>query len=247
MSSSCRIRCSAHLDRAIASWCPPGFNRRTNRFRPYLQEALRFEEAGTAVIMAIDAADLVTPGLVEARLSANDSDALKKAKVDIKQIATIVSSLKGMMLGITFGKQPYARLKIDFGQDVTPLADIAEPLLLTALEHQGAMLDEMAEWKVEVKGTQIFYSGYLAESGLTRLSSLINLPTNAMNAKTGAASRSRGGEYAVTVGPEPDSAGDDPGLLQVHRADHWRPEGQEGGSHSDRPVGFVVPELCQQD
>ncbi len=156
---------------------------------PYLQEALRYEEAGAAVIMAIDATDVVTPGLVQARLEASDSEALNKAKVDVSQVATLVSSLRGMMLGITFGKQPYARLKVDFGQDVTSLAAIAEPLLLTALEHQGAMFDEMAQWKVEVKGKQIFFSGYLQESGLNRLASLINLPTNALHAKAGAAAQ----------------------------------------------------------
>jgi hypothetical protein len=169
----------------VSSW----IQKKDDTLSPYLQEALRYEEAGSAVIMAIDATDVVTPGIVQARLEASDSDALKKAKVDVKQIATLVSSLRGMMLGITFGKQPYARLKVDFGQDVTPLADIAQPLLMTALEHQGAMLDEMAQWKVEVKGKQIFFSGYLQESGLSRLASLINLPTNALHAKAGAATQ----------------------------------------------------------
>ena len=29
------------------------------------------------------------------------------------------------------------------------------------------MIDEMAQWKVEVRGKQIFLDGYLGESGLT--------------------------------------------------------------------------------
>jgi len=168
---------------------------------PYLQEALSYEEAGAAVIMAIDATDILTPGLVEARISDSENDVFKKSKVDVKQIASIVSSLKGLMLGITFGKQPYARLKIDFGQDVTQLAPVMEPLLMAALEHQGAMLDEMAQWKVEVKGTQVFYSGYLAESGLTRIASLINLPTNALHAQAGVASQEAGTTAANPQSP----------------------------------------------
>jgi hypothetical protein len=181
----------------VSSW----IQQKHESLSPYLQEALRFEEEGAAVIMAIDTTDIMTPGLVEARLAASENEALKKTKLDTKQIAGLVSSLRGIMLGINFGKQPYASLKIDFGQDVSALADIAEPMLLTALENQGAMLDEMANWKVEVKGKQIFFKGYLQESGLTRIASLINLPTNALHAKAGAAQSAATNGAADTQSP----------------------------------------------
>ncbi len=43
------------------------------------------------------------------------------------------------------------------------------------------MLDELADFEPEVKGNQVFLSGHLTESGLTRLSTLIKLPTAALH------------------------------------------------------------------
>ena len=98
---------------------------------PYLREALGYEDAGADVILAIDTTNALTPALVEQRLAAaENADIIKKSKLSVKEIARIVSSLKGVMLGMTFGKQPYAKLKIDLGEDATPLADIAGPLVL---------------------------------------------------------------------------------------------------------------------
>ncbi len=110
---------------------------------PYLREALGYEDAGADVILAIDATNALTPALVEQRLAAAENADIKNSKLSVQDIARIVSSLKGVMLGITFGKQPYGKIKIDFGQDATPLSDIAKPLVLGALANHGAMIDEM--------------------------------------------------------------------------------------------------------
>lgn len=149
---------------------------------PYLREALGYVDAGTEVIMAIDATDAITPAFVQERLEGMDNADIKNAKVSQADIIKILSSLKGVMLGITFGREAFGKMKVDFGQDVTPLADIAKPLLLDVLSRRGAMLNEFAQWKTQTKGTTIFFDGPLTESGLTRITSLINLPTQALHA-----------------------------------------------------------------
>ena len=106
------------------------------------------------------------------------------------------------MLGITFGKQPYGKIKVDFGQDATPLSDIAKPLVLDALANHGALIEEMEDWKAEVKGSTIYLAGYLGESGLTRIASLINLPTHALHAPAADAARRCHGRPG-TVGGQP--------------------------------------------
>ena len=166
-----------------SSW----IQRKNANLSPYLQEALKYELAGAAIIMAIDATDVLTPAFVEEKITNSENDAVKKTKLSPEEIADLVSSLKGVMLGVTFGKQPYARLKVDFGQDVTALAGIADPLVRASLANHGAVLEEMDQWKVEVKGKQIFFSGYLGDSGLARIASMINLPTNALHAPAKAA------------------------------------------------------------
>lgn len=153
---------------------------------PYLQQALKYEDAGTEVILAIDAANALTPALVEQRLATANEPAITNAKVSPNEIARIVSSLQGLMLGITFGARPYGKIRVDFGEDAAPLADIAKPLVLGALANHGAMIQEMEDWKAEVKGRTIYLDGYLEESGLTRIASLINLPTHAVHAPASA-------------------------------------------------------------
>ncbi len=182
---SCVVRLSDHLLGAfgpgnrqlVSSW----LEQTDAQLSPYLREALGYEDAGAEIILAIDAANALTPALIEQRLAASTDTAVSNAKLSTQDIAQIVSSLKGVMLGITFGQQPYGKIKIDFGQDATPLSDIAKPLVLAALANHGAVIDEMNEWKVEVKGSTIYLDGHLGESGLTRIASLVNLPTHAMH------------------------------------------------------------------
>ena len=100
---------------------------------PYLREALGYVDAGTEVIMAIDATDAITPAFVQERLEGMDNADIKNSKVSQADIVKILSSLKGVMLGITFGREAFGKIKVDFGQDATPLADIAKPLLLDVL------------------------------------------------------------------------------------------------------------------
>jgi hypothetical protein len=45
---------------------------------------------------------------------------------------------------------------------------------------RGMTLDEFDDWKVQVEGTRVTFGGYLDSSGLTRLSSLLDLPTPAL-------------------------------------------------------------------
>ena len=119
---------------------------------------------------------------MQERLETAENVDLKSAKISVEKIAKLVSSLRGIMLGMTFDAEAYGRLRIDFEEDATPLASIAKPLVLASLAKHGAMIDEIEDWKVETKGKTIFLSGTLGESGLTRITSLITLPTNALQA-----------------------------------------------------------------
>jgi hypothetical protein len=163
---------------AAASW----LQQSGGQLSPYLQEAVGYVDAGTELILAIDAANALTPALVRDRLSAAEDVDLKAAKLRVDEVANIVSSLRGIMFGVTFGKEVFGKMKIDLAQDAKSLAPIAKPLVLAALANHGAMIDEMSDWKVQVDGTHIYLDGPLGESGLMRLSSMINLPTHAVHA-----------------------------------------------------------------
>ena len=90
----------------------------------------------------------------------------------------VLSSLRGVMLGVTFGEKPYGSIKVDFGQDVAPLKDAGPQLLLEALARHGAMVDDFAQWKPQAAGKRITLSGNLSATGMRQIFSLIETPAS---------------------------------------------------------------------
>jgi hypothetical protein len=147
----------------------------------YLKQGLGYADRGTELIMALDLTDSVTAADVQRAFEGDLKDVLKDSDADTKALAQVISSIKGVMLGVTFRDRIYGKIKVDFGQDATLLAPIAKPLLLAILANKGAMIDEFRDWKAEVKGTRISLGGSLTSSGVTRISSLIELPSSTMH------------------------------------------------------------------
>lgn len=165
----------------VAQWISRSNSNLTN----YLQQGVKFAETGAEVIMALDTNDAFTNEGVTAALAKYES--IKQSKVDQKALANLLASLRGVMLGITFRDKVHGSLKIDFGQNAEVLAPIAKPLIIEILGDYGVMITEVESWEAQVKGQQVFLSGPLAEEGLTRLASLIQLPTTVFedSAKSG--------------------------------------------------------------
>jgi len=147
---------------------------------PYLQEGINYVESGAEVMMILDLQDAFAAGDVERGIE--DFETVKSSQVDRAELAELVASVKGVMLGITFRDRAYAKLKIDFSQDASLLSSMGKPLVLEILGAYGVMIDEFADWKAEVKGNRMFLGGALSYHGLTRLASLIELPTAALQA-----------------------------------------------------------------
>ncbi len=135
--------------------------------------------------MVLDLHNAYSPKEVEVGIERFAS--VRNSKVDRAKLSQLIASVKGVMLGITFRDKPYGKIKIDFGQDASMLSDIAKPFILDVLGEHGVMIDEVADWKPEVKGNQVFIGGDLTENGLTRLASLIQLPSPALHAAAVAA------------------------------------------------------------
>jgi len=142
---------------------------------PYIQEGVDYaNKSGTEVIMAIDLRDVLDPRALSAKVKA--SEAIAKYQVDVEGATDILGSVRGVTLGITFGKKPYGKIKIDFGRDASPLAPAARALILEVLSNQGAMIDDFATWEAAVDRTQITLGGYLSAAGMRHIFSLIDAP-----------------------------------------------------------------------
>lgn len=154
-----------------------------HKLSPYLTEATGYADKAAHVIMAFDTTGAFSADDVAHRMGSN-MDIYQKilmvSPVEPKELADMLASMKGITLGITFTDQAFGSIKVDFGADITKLEPIARPLLLAVLAHRGAMIEDFNDWKSEVKGTKLILHGKLGSSGVMRLSSLIQLPSNTM-------------------------------------------------------------------
>ncbi len=164
-----------------ASWVNRASQQGRSGVSSYLRSAVGYAGgAGPEIIMAIDLADIIRPE--EIRKSVAQAPLLHGLNQD--HIAAILSSLRGIMLGVRVSDQIQGKLLVDFGMDATELKDVAKPLILKVLSNVGATLDEATEWTATVDGKRISFSGDLTLGGMRRLFSLVSLDASMVNSET---------------------------------------------------------------
>jgi hypothetical protein len=150
---------------------------------PYLTEAARYTDKTAQVIFVLDVDGALTADEIDHRMGENwdvYGDIVESSPVKPMELSELLASMKGIMLGIAFTDRAYGSIKLDFHKDVSKLAPIAKPLLLAVLTHRGAMLEDFNDWAISVNGKQIILKGKLGASGVMRLASMVELPTQAM-------------------------------------------------------------------
>jgi hypothetical protein len=162
---------------SVGRWIRDAEGRTEVEVSTYLKEAYSFaQDGGTPVIMALDLNDVVTLPGVYAKLQQQWDEAGFQGKAELKDVAKVLASIRGVTLGITFKTEPYGALKIDFSEEVAPLAPIAKELVLHVLHARGAFINEMEDWKVSATGKQVRLDGHLTASGLRRIFSVFDAP-----------------------------------------------------------------------
>lgn len=145
------------------------------KFSEYITEAVGYaEKSGTELVLAADLSDVVDSNEVKARFEGASFGADRP--VDLDELAAVLASIQGVMLGVTFGDKPYGSIKVDFGRDAAVLDGIAKQLLLDAIAQRGAMVDDLQDWKEVVVGKQVRLSGYFTAPGLRKVLSLLDTP-----------------------------------------------------------------------
>jgi hypothetical protein len=162
---------------SVVNWVREVNDSEKPRLSPYLEEAYEYAASlGTPVIMAIDLENAVAESDIRARLRDEWKAAGFEGKADPLEVSKVLASIRGATLGITLNDQPFGKIKIDFLEDATPLAKIAKPLFLHVLERRGLMIDELADWKYDVKGKTVTLEGHFTSSGLRRIFSTFDRP-----------------------------------------------------------------------
>jgi hypothetical protein len=134
---------------------------------PYLKSAVAAASAKNQVVMAMDTEDLLDEGGVAFRLK--NLRCLAGQPVDFKQLATLLSGLKGATLTIQVSDSMNGELRIDFSSLAEPLSKFAKPLVLEVLDHLGAHIADLENWDAQALGTQIIMSGKLSETGARQI------------------------------------------------------------------------------
>jgi hypothetical protein len=168
----------------VGRWLRELPNQNASNLSPYLQEAIGFvDNVGTPIIMALDLQDVLVPQGIRERMQAMES--LKDQDFDPEALTSLLASARGVTLGITIREKPYGSIKVDFGEDASMLQDFAKPLLLEILANRGAMIEDIENWGSKVEGNTVTLGGYLTESGLRRVMSLLESPINFAHASAG--------------------------------------------------------------
>jgi hypothetical protein len=155
----------------VARWVSAAKSNRSPTISPYLLEAVSYAKTvGTEIVLALDLADVVHPDRVAMRLK--ESRALAGKDVDLDVLARKLASVRGVMLGIRVTNRLYGAIKVDFGENVETLGGLASPLLLETLADNGLLIDDFAEWKPTIRGSQIMIGGEMSPAGVRHALSL---------------------------------------------------------------------------
>src|SRR5262249_31999312 len=90
----------------------------------------------------------------------------------------VLEGVRGAKFAVTVDKAASGSVIVDFDRDVAPLATVAKPLILEIMSNRGLALDEADDWQATAMSRQLALSGPLTASGLMRLSSLLELPSD---------------------------------------------------------------------
>ncbi len=143
---------------------------------PYLQKAAGYvDDAGTEIIIAFDLEGAFAPEAIRAYLDSKP-DLMKSANTTSVQAGKLLVSVQGARIGIRIGDKPFGKLVVDLGDDCSLSPEAGKALLLDVLADAGLKIADLAQWKADVAGKEFSLEGYLSESGLRRVFSLVNSP-----------------------------------------------------------------------
>jgi hypothetical protein len=142
---------------------------------PYLEQAFDYAtKIGTPIVMAMDVSGAISEAEVKSKLESHES--LKNANLPVDQLATLISGVQGITLGITAQEDTIGAIRVDFAEPPGILADVGKSLLIEVLQTQGAMIDDIREWTPEVSGNTFLLRGKLSTNGTRRVMSVLELP-----------------------------------------------------------------------
>ncbi|MDG2220310.1 MAG: hypothetical protein P8L85_02960 [Rubripirellula sp.] len=147
----------------------------------YLEQAFTYATSvGTPIVMAMDLEGLVAEAEIERRLASFAG--LKESEVPTAKLAALIHGVKGITLGVSIDRAEYGAIRVDFSESPQILAGIGKKILIEVLEKQGAMIEDVREWKPSVEGNAFVLRGNLSSEGTRKVMSILALPASMVHA-----------------------------------------------------------------
>jgi hypothetical protein len=163
---------------ALARWLRVSQNSAKPVISSYLLAAAAKAKDSSQLVMALDMTDVLDEEGVAHRLK--ESKTLGPDKGDVSEETKLLASLKGLTFTVDFAQTINGQLRLDFGQPVKPIKFIAKRLVLEALDHVGARIDDLSDWYTAAEDTNITMRGKVSLKGLRQILSLITPPADAI-------------------------------------------------------------------
>jgi hypothetical protein len=156
----------------------------------YLQAAVTEVATGPQFMLALDTTDAIPAHRVHERLT--ESEVITKNKLDLDQMTTLFSSLRGVKMGITISDKAQASARVEFGMSVPFNAEVGKAFVLGALTNLEAEIPGIDGWDFRIDHDAIVADGELSVPGLRRILSLLEIPSTKFSSLKGEDTESEG-------------------------------------------------------
>jgi hypothetical protein len=165
---------------SVSRWLREIQSRTAPSISPFLRDTLAASKT-SAVVMALDLEDAVSPEVFRAKLAASAS--AKERRVDLDSATKALTGIRGVVLELAITEKSFGRLLIYFRGDHSAIEPIAKQLVQEALAGQGAAIEDIEGWTTQSGPEWISLQGTLSDSGRRRILSLVDNPLAALLAE----------------------------------------------------------------
>lgn len=137
----------------------------------YLRSAVEEAAGKDQYLLAVDLQEALQADEVRIRLEHCKTMFGKADSLD--HCTKVVAGLRGLRVSVRVDGTIFATVRVDFSDDLQPLAEIMPRLVLEALQRQGADIEELHRAEKRVEGKSVVLESRLSEPSLRRLISLV--------------------------------------------------------------------------
>ncbi|MBL8823740.1 MAG: hypothetical protein JNJ77_14220 [Planctomycetia bacterium] len=154
-----------------ARWLQFSRNNQSPVIADYLQQAAASLKDGYHIIISIDLHDAIDPHLVRRFLA--QSTLLKDKKVNIDALVRVLTSSRGIRIGVRFDQTIKATLAGDFSENISEVSKVLPGLVLSALEEMGGELEEFPAASAAIENKSFLITSTLSTQALRKVMRLV--------------------------------------------------------------------------